>query len=167
MSSLRRALEDGEVNTGDGKMVVMKGPLSSVYTDALQQALAKDDQTTVAIESQELDSVLLKKLTALMNQDNATAPTNNFQTVYGVSKAEVDKKVVANVTKELAAGDGENTPEGQFILVYDLSKPGDNSELAGNTEERMEYVGALETMVLAHNGKVFPSFGDYLNFKFK
>lgn len=50
MRLLRLALEnvEGAVETEDGKLIEMKGPLSEIFTKALDQAYAKDEPTEIA-----------------------------------------------------------------------------------------------------------------------
>jgi hypothetical protein len=171
MKLLRRALEDNESSGQDGaeQTIVMKGPLAEVYTNALNVAYAKDnpnaetqptEEQVAAMESQQMDVEVMQKLYAAVADNNAP-PTNNFQTVYGVSRDEVSEDVVVDVTKELAQLSAQQD-EAEFILIVDATQPSTNGEQHSNPVERVEQLGAaLETIVEAHGGRVFHSLKDY------
>lgn len=171
------ALENDEAITETEPTIVMKGPLSDVYTQALDIAYAKEDPTgasevtpptdpmpevggvVAALESQQIDVAMMQKLAnAMISGDNA--PTNNVQTVYGVSQNDLNEDKVVEVTQEVA-GQPENAPD--FILIVDGTQPGANSESASAPTERLELLStAIESIVLANGGKVFHSFPEFI-----
>lgn len=165
MKLLRRALEDANSSDDNEQTIVMKGPLADVYTKALDVAYAKDNpdaqqpepEAVAAMESQQMDVAIMQKLQAALAAGSAP-PTDNFQTVYGVSRDELNDDVVVDVTSELA----EQPENSEFVLVVDATTPGANGEGASAPVERLEEISAaLECMVMAHGGKVYSSLKDY------
>lgn len=170
---LRRALAtediEAEANTETGGTVLMKGPLSEVFTKALDIAYANDKVENgedvaleslsknerlvrrIKMESQQMDVAIMQKLSNALNGND----TQNVQTVYGVSKDDVTDETIVDVTTELA----NVTEEGDFILVIDAVGNGEGST---PTEKVVELTNALECMVTAHGFNVFHSFSDYV-----
>lgn len=162
-SLLARALESENVTTPDSteKTIVIKGPLSDVYTKALSIAYAKTEPnpeaTEVATESQQMDVVMFEKLAAQMKLNSDVPPTHHFQTVYGVSRDNVTQDVVVDITQEVV-----NQPErGDFYLIIDGTKPGANSETVSAPEETVRMIAAVECIVESYGGKVFSSLEEF------
>ena len=111
-----------------------------------------------AAESQQMDVAIMDKMAEAVNGKNSASPTDNFTTVYGVSKNDLDEQDAVDVVSELAA-----TPEGgEFVLITDFCAPGTNGTIGGG-EERSEIIGqSLECLVECHGGKVFHSLNDYI-----
>jgi hypothetical protein len=155
---LRRALEDivPEVTTEDGETILMKGPLSEIFTQALDVAYAKENpDENASLESQQMDVAIMSKLSNAIS--NSPSPTTNLQTVYGVSKDAISEDTVVDVTTELA-----NAPdESDFVLIIDAVGNGRNS--TEPTERMIDLAEAMECLVECHGGKVFTSLKDYVN----
>jgi hypothetical protein len=167
MKMLRRALEDANASdqTGAEQTIVMKGPLAEVYGRALDVAYAKNDpnadepapEDIAAMESQQMDVAELQKLASSIAAADA-APTNNFQTVYGVARDDLNEDVIVDVTTQLA----DQPDQSEFVLVIDATNPGANGDASSAPQERLEELSsALECMVMAHKGKVFTSLKSY------
>jgi hypothetical protein len=157
-SMLAQALEGEAVVQAvspDEQTIMMKGPLAEIYTRALDIAYAKPDPLTgeSVMESQQMDVAMLQKLATSLS-GVAPMPTNNFQTVYGVSRDAVDKTVVVNITKEIT--NPENVGR-DFFLIIDGTQPGANSDVSSAPVETMRMIDALECLVESHGGKVFTS----------
>ena len=159
MRLLRRALEEisGQTNDED-KGIVIKGPLSDEFTDALNKEYAKEpEETGAAMESAAIDTMMMQQLAKSMNIQN-NSPTDSFQTVYGVSKDEVTQDTIVEVASELSAQ--QDTRD--FILIIDGTTPGDNGDSNSAPIERLEILNsALECLVIAHGGKVYSSLTQY------
>lgn len=171
-SLLKRALEDYTPPEpipveGEDRTIVMRGPLADIYTQALNVAYAKEDpqandiqEPTATLESQQMDAHVLQKLSAAISHDNVP-PTDNFDTVYGVSRNEMTEQTVVDVTTELAGkGSGPSTPD--FYLIIDAMNLGEGGGAPGESTEKIEQIGqALECLVSAHGGKVFHSLQEF------
>lgn len=149
--------------------IVMKGPLSAVFHQALAVAYAKQDTVTgepttvqqdnIATESQANDALMLAHLGRLAQAepDEGNSDTKAIYTVYGVSSQQLSDPVVVDVTKELVTKPAERN----FYLVIDGTQAGSNSEQASTPQENfLELEAALETMVRAHGGVCFENFKD-------
>jgi hypothetical protein len=168
MSILRRALEsyDGQPtgNTGhdDGSsgdkkdMIVMRGPLSQLYTDALNKVYAKENpqEGTIATESQANDA-LMSLAGEFATQGEDDDQTGGQTTVYGVASQGVQEQDLVDITQELAGPD-------KVVLIMDGVAPGPNSPEDTIPAERVEALGAaMESFVTAHGGKVFHSLEEF------
>lgn len=164
---LRKALEnsDSSPDPATQASIIMKGPLADVYSKALQVAFDKenpaipeDDTVKAVLESQQIDVAIMEKMAKLMGA-NEPPPTDNFQTVYGVSKDGITDEVIVDVTNELvsqATATGNRDRSDDFVLIVDATLPG------GEVAEKFEPLAtALETMVQAHGGKVYHSLSEY------
>lgn len=145
----------------DDKTVILKGPLSEVYSKALADAYAKDngqssEQTTAVLESQQMDVAMVQKLSSAIS-DLTTAPTDNYQTIYGVSKHEVTQDDVVDMTSELV-----NAQDGRFILVLDATVPSQGGDVGGEEQKEL-LTSAMEQLVLAHGGQVYHSLPELVN----
>ena len=159
MRLLRSALEGNDSRTNDSeKGVVIKGPLSDAFTDALHEEYAKTpEEDGPALESSANDTMMMQQLAKSLTPDNS-APTDSFQTVYGVSKDEVTSDTIVEVSNELAAS--SNTSD--FILVIDGTTPGVNSDSSSAPIDRAELmVTSLECLVKSYGGKVYGSLRQY------
>ena len=186
MSLFKRALEDNSEAEQTDKTILMKGPLAEIYTNALDIAYAKNPETgervvdeagkpvmaeppeptatqdagNIAQETEAIDVMMAQQLARAMAAQDAK-PTDSFQTVYGVSKDNVDDDVVVDVTKEIV-----NQPENsEFILIMDGTQPSANGSNASVPQERMERMdmltSALEAIVEVHGGKVYKSLKEF------
>lgn len=118
----------------------------------------------LALETQQMDVAILNKLASSIN---SAPPTDNFQTVYGVSKNQIDEEDVVNVTAELAktAQDKSDEKNTEFILVIDAVNSGENGGNNFNnsvSEKLIPLADALECMVLCNGGKVYHSFEEFI-----
>jgi hypothetical protein len=156
MSMLRRALEDADTTANTPKMVVMTGPLSDVYTQALNEVYAKQTENgeVVATESQQQDVMLLRELATVMNGGSAP-PTDAFQTVYGVSHDTTDEKSVVDLTTEISKTEDPSN----FVLIIDRMQP--DSASGADPETLTPIQAAMECMVVSHGGKVYRSLGEF------
>ncbi len=175
MSMLRKAMENMQaentagpkvdetrVGSEDQPFVKMTGPLAEAYTKALNIAYAKTDPETgkAVLESQAIDATIMEKLARSLQTEGDPAPTDSFQTVYGVSKNNATDADIVAVTNDLAtsnSGGGGNLPD-DYILIVDGTQPGEAS-----VERAIQLSSALECMVIAHGGKVYHSLAEYVN----
>jgi hypothetical protein len=162
----RAAVEDFDVVNGtttqSDDRVIMKGPLADAYTDALNIVYAKTRPGNtgggeIANESAANDELMMRELAeAVLDTVDAKAEEHPA-TLYGVSANAVSESDIVNINKELY-----EQPEGQVVLVMDATGPGPNSPEDSLPEERVMYVRhALEAMVTAHGGRVYPSLEAY------
>lgn len=165
MSLLQRMLNpafedaEGAGNIADQANIILKGPLSEIYTKALYELYPKDGAepsapsapVAAALESQAIDQALLERLSKIVAPADTVAVAGT-QTVYGVAATDVTEQTVVDVTNDLAA-----TPEGSdYVFIMDGTKPEQPSEQFVKIEV------ALECMVEANGGKFFRSFKDFM-----
>ncbi len=179
MRLFRLALEKEEVpNVTDHvkeekiSTIIMKGPLSEVYTKALKIAYAKDPDTGIteieqkehkekeagtveALESSAIDVAIANAVAANSSQ---VTPTDSFQTVYGVAKDYVNDDTLLDISKEL-----NNCPENsEFILIIDGTQAGPDSQVSSIPQERMVQIqSAIECLVDVYKGKIFHSLEEF------
>lgn len=169
---LRKALENSDSSPDPEQQasIIMKGPLAEVYSKALQAAYDKDnpvipleDDVKAVMESQQIDVAIMEKIAKMVTAQKDIAPTDNFQTVYGVSKDGVTDEVVVDVTNELvnqATQTGNSSRDDDFVLIIDGTLPG------GEVAEKYEMLGtALEAVACAYGKRVFHSFEEYANWR--
>lgn len=152
---LRRALESAEPE--QEQTIEIKGPLSEVYTEALNAAYAKvqTGEDSPALESQAIDAMVAQSLARYTNPQPHEAAN---VTIYGVSSADAVPQDIVNVTTELADKPAEN----EFVLIIDATQPSSNSETSGAPAERFVEVGtALESICAAFGCKVYRSLKDF------
>jgi hypothetical protein len=153
----------GNTETGEAS-VVMKGPLSQVFTEALNSAYAKTDPITgsAAMETAAQDTQymqqLVKDLLPEADEDNAET------VVYAVSPAQIDQQVVIDITKE-AANQGSDDRRGRydFVVIIDGTQPGANSEGGSAPKERLAQFmeTSLECIAECHGIKVYRSLEEF------
>jgi len=181
-SLLQRALENDVLETPPAdpseKTVVMKGPLSEVYAQALNIAYANkpapsNEGTTgetappavdtvapvVATESEAIDAALMEKLAQSMNTSDEP-PTDNFQTVYGVAKDAVDEDTIIQVTTDLATV-AKDSNQNDYAIIIDGSVPGNNGDTGGETQRAIQLTSALESIAAANNIPVYRSLKEF------
>lgn len=156
-----RALEayDNQSTGGenDKEMIVMKGPLSEMYTQALNKVYAKTEGSPegVAVESQANDALMMQQLAQDLNNPPGDEENASTTTVYGVSKDSPSNDDFINISKEFEGDD-------KLVLIIDGVQPGPNSPDDSIPAERAEMLsGALESFVLANGGQVFHSLEEY------
>lgn len=161
----RQALEayDGSATGGedDGKdFIVMKGPLSELYTEALNKVYAKPDAITgVATESQANDAMMMQALASDINNQSGEENdgSGGQTTVYGVSATDLDNEDFTDITKEF---EGED----KLVVIIDGVQPGPNSPEDSIPAERAELMSAaLESYVKANGGVVYRSLQEFAN----
>lgn len=145
---------------GEGKdFIVMKGPLSELYTEALNKVYAKPDALTgVATESQANDAMMMQALANdVSNQGDQTDDTGGATTVYGVSATDLDNENFTDISKEFEGDD-------KFVLIIDGVQPGANSPDDSIPVERGELLtSAMESFVKANGGEVYHSLQEFAN----
>jgi uncharacterized Ntn-hydrolase superfamily protein len=190
------APQDTIPNDGVNQTIVMKGPLSDIYTKALNIAYAKKDKLTgevepveetnivqdtkvggamppannilqdpvaienlvSALESQAIDAALMEKLSRTLNDASDDAPpTDSFQTVYGVSRDDLNEEDLVSIAKDVST-QPESTSE--YIVVID--RTGCSSD---DPEQVMKLSSAIESLIDAFGGKVFSSLEDYVHYQ--
>ena len=116
----------------------------------------------LVMETQQMDMAMLQKLAASVSP---SAPTDNFQTVYGVSKDQLTEEDVVSVTNELAKTnqDKSDGKDVDFILVMDAATPKKPShdQDAAVVERLVDLSEAMECMVLCNGGKVYHSLREF------
>ena len=183
MKFLRRALE-ADINENDDldkKTIVVKGPLSEVYTKALHVAYAKDPaesdgdenvvleaisntsnrggsalrRALVSMETQQTDSAIVERLARTLNGMGDITPTNNT-TLYAVSKNELTDQTVVDITSELVEADDSD----RVFLIIDGTLPGDNGNASSPIERVSELSAVIESLAEKHKCRVFYSLQD-------
>jgi hypothetical protein len=166
MSLLKAALE-GELvaqqeapaqGASDKEMLELKGPLSEVFSAALQKAYARPTsadapQSEVATESQANDALAIAQLVNDVELSNAATPSDgNATTVYGVAANDVKPEDIVEVSQDLSDG-ADN-----FAIVIDATQPSVNGSDSSVPTERVQYfASALEALAEAYGVKVYPS----------
>lgn len=149
------AISASKVQADGDKLIVMKGSLSEIFTKALNVVFAKPNALNgeyVAMESQAIDAVMLKRSQAMAattpaNQNlgvqiNAGGPeAGSTYTVYGVSKMGITPEDIVAVKTDLES----MTPEerDRYFLVVNACEPSSNSPDA--TGRPVEYFQSLQT----------------------
>lgn len=154
----RQALEAYTPETTDEEskdFIVMKGPLSELYTEALNKVYAKPDAVTgVATESQANDALMMQALASDVNTQTEEG-ADSKTTVYGVSAAAPTQDDLLDISKEFEGDD-------KFVLIIDGTVPGPNSPEDAIPGERAEVLtGAMEAFVKALGGQVFHSLEEF------
>lgn len=150
MNIFRRVLNkdntDGNENF-EGKTVVMTGPLSDVYTNALNVALDKaDNKEQLAIESQANDALMAA------NMVEGSKPNT---VVYGVDISNINKDNVSDVVSIVA---NEHPYADEFIMAIDCT----------NMQDGVTYkhVGSMESLSQKYNFKIVRSLEELKNILF-
>jgi len=155
----KRALEayDDQSTGGEKDVVVMKGPLSELYTEALNKAYAKPNALDgVAVESQANDVLMMQALASDFSNPPEEENSANT-TVYGVSAQNPTNDDFVNISKEF---EGED----KLVLIIDGTDAGPNSpEDSIPAEKAQMLTGALESFVIANGGIVFHSLQEFAN----
>ncbi|BDD79541.1 hypothetical protein [Burkholderia phage FLC9] len=174
-SMFRMALEGEqiqEMRRPNEPTIVMSGPLSEIFTKALDVAYAKapaEGQGVVATESQAQDVTIMQKIVESIN-NNATQATEPVSTdsgsgadlqVYGVAKQDIQDSDVVDVADALMNEDVETKPK-EFVVVVDSTLPGANG--AGSApQEEVEYLSeAMEALTKRLGGKFYRSFEEFV-----
>jgi hypothetical protein len=159
MSVFKRAFESYDANPtgGEKDTVVMTGPLSDVYTEALNKVYAKGAEGDgVAQESAANDELMLRALAEDMH-DTVDRQDGIVTTVYGVSAQGVTPQDVVNVTQKLA-----DEPDEKVVLIIDGVQPGPNSPEDSIPAERVEVLtSAMESLVVGYGGQVYRSLNEF------
>lgn len=160
----RQALEaydssnTGGENGSDKKdLIVMKGPLSEVFTEALNKVYAKPEGGLdgASLESQANDALMMQALASDFNNPPQGDDSGGQTTVYGVSAASVDNDDFVDISKEFEGDD-------KLVLIVDGVQPGPNSPDDSIPAERAELLtSALESFVKANGGQVYRSLSEY------
>lgn len=161
MKHLRRALE----NEPDAKTVVMDGPLSEVYTQALNIAYSKIDPVTgepaiaASLESQQQDMAYLEELAKALAP--ATPVTTSSTTVYGVTPTQLDTQEVVKITQDMADAAKENRTE-DYVLIIDGTQDGAAGDTGSGIEQRyVDLSKGLESIADGLGIKVYKSLTEY------
>lgn len=157
-SLLRRALENEKPD--EERPVVISGPLSDAFTQALNTEYAKnqDGENKVATESQAMDDHAMKQLAQMIAP--ATPEQTDAVRVYGVSRTDIEDQDIIDITEELV-----NTPADQrddFVVVMDGTEDG-GSGAGSEVEQRWM---ALEGLMKAYRCKVYPSLEAFAQARF-
>lgn len=159
MSQFRRAFEAQEPEGEKDHFIVMKGPLSTLYTEALMKVYAKDKapegEETVSTESMANDALMMQALASdFGGQPDGGDGSGGATTVYGVSASDVNEDDFVNISKELAGPD-------KLVLIIDGTGPGPNSSEdsipAERVEELSDMTDAMEKFVARAGGRVYHS----------
>lgn len=165
---LRAAIEEAETN----KEVILSGPLSTAYTEALNDAYKKEAtplevndpetgevtiQNVVATETQAEDLANLERLSRLSG-NNVGAPLK--ERVYAVSKTDVNIDTIIDVSTMIAESKEKEKGVNSFAVIIDETLP-TNTEENPYKEVLVNLSSALESIVVASGGKCFTSLKDY------
>lgn len=141
---LRAALEDDKP---DERPVVVTGPLSEAFTQALHQSLARTEDGHAALESQSQDDDALRYLANYFSPDDTP---NDAVTIYGISRSEVEAENIVEIAQELADTAAEDRED--FVVVLDGTSP--DAQNGGDAEVKAM---AIECLMEAYGCKVYPS----------
>lgn len=186
-SMFRMALEGEQIETSrrpNEPTIVMSGPLSEIFTKALDVAYAKapsEGERVVATESQAQDVTIMQKIVESINNNaEQTAQPITSSTVeggaemgasfpgsgadlqvYGVAKQDIQDSDVVDVADALMNEDEETKPK-EFVVVVDSTLPGANG--AGSApQEEVEYLSeAMEALTKRLGGKFYRSFEEFV-----
>lgn len=181
-SMFRMALEGETVemtSRPNEPTIVMSGPLSEIFTKALDVAYAKapsEGSGVVATESQAQDVTVMQKIVESIsnNQQQSTTPVGEVDgeigtpaaqgadlQVYGVAKADITDADVVDVADALMNEDAESRPK-EFVVVVDGTLPSVNG-LGGSPKEEVEYLSeAMEALTKRLGGKFYRSFEEFV-----
>jgi hypothetical protein len=181
-SMFRMALEGETVemtSRPNEPTIVMSGPLSEIFTKALDVAYAKEPsqgEGVVATESQAQDVTVMQKIVESIsnNQQQSVQPVSEVNgeigapgaegadlQVYGVAKADITDADVVDVADALMNEDSESRPK-EFVVVVDGTLPSVNG-LGGAPKEEVEYLSeAMEALTKRLGGKFYRSFEEFV-----
>lgn len=108
--------------------IVMKGPLSEMFTQALNVMYSKTDPVdgstalesfakTIGLETQAMDYTALRDLKEALEPKDTAVKTIQ---VYGVAEDQVEPADVVDITKQLATSDDAST---EYFFVFDGTHP--------------------------------------------
>jgi hypothetical protein len=153
---LRLALENDTTPEDDG-MLTMSGPLSEIYTQALNAAYAKDEPLGAAMETQAIDAMVAAAAQRLQATPVAYTPGSHL-TVYGVAQSAVSEDTVKEVSRALS----EVSEPSEFVLILDATQPGINEAGEERQQRLFELNTALETLAQCHGAQVYGSLESFL-----
>lgn len=90
-----------------------------------------------ALESVQIDKVLLEHMAKLIKPEGEIAAGQPVQTVFAVSKADVKPQTVIDVSRAVDKKSDDNgaySRDPWFFLIIDATVPGPNSQAVGNPE---------------------------------
>jgi hypothetical protein len=154
------------IELSNEKGVIADGPLSKMYTDALNELYAKevDEATGIAVETQALDAAIDKNwwLATQSKTNNFANQGEDVGMLYGVAKQEVEIKDVINVSDTLSAMTDEQKRNTAVVVDVKVktNNTGDSYEIGASTFN--PYEAALEAMCIAHRVPVFHSLEDFV-----
>jgi hypothetical protein len=186
-SMFRMALEGETVemtSRPNEPTIVMSGPLSEIFTKALDITYAKADPVSgtagIAQESQAQDVTVMQKIVESINNNSQqslqapaggegqfekgyAAPTSGADLqVYGVAKQDITDADVVDVADALMNEDAESKPK-DFVVVVDSTIPGANGPGSSQAEE-IEYLSeAMESLTKKLGGRFYHSFEAFVD----
>jgi hypothetical protein len=179
-SMFRMALEGETVemtSRPNEPTIVMSGPLSEIFTKALDVAYAKADPVSgtagIAQESQAQDVTVMQKIVESINNNSQQATqavdepgvdprTGADLQVYGVAKADITSDDVVDVADALMNEDEDARPK-EFIVVVDSTIPGANGPGSAQSEEVEYLTEAMESLTKRLGGKFYRSFEAFVD----
>lgn len=185
-SMLRMALEGETIEMSkrpEEPTIVMSGPLSEIFTKALDVAYAKADPVSgtagIAQESQAQDVTVMQKIVESINNNSQqalqppeagdgqfekgfAAPASGADIqVYGVAKADITDADVVDVADALMNEDTETKPK-DFVVIVDSTLPGANG-VGSAPQEEIEYLSeAMESLTHKLGGRFYHSFEEFV-----
>jgi hypothetical protein len=183
-SMFRMALEGETVemtSRPNEPTIVMSGPLSEIFTKALDVAYAKADPVSgtagIGMESQAQDVTVMQKIVESINnnQQQATQEVDMVDgevgapeaagadlQIYGVAKADITDADVVDVADALMNEDTDSRPK-DFVVVVDATLPGANGE-GSAPQEHVEYLSeAMEALTKRLGGRFYHSFEEFVD----
>lgn len=179
MKHYQMALEGDDLANRDPQTtIVMKGPLSESFTQALNMHLKKEDpietpvdpaavgtpangEAAPAMESQMQEVTIMQNLISKMNHHGAVEPGKDTGLprrgaevkIWGVSKDELNNDRIVEVASSIR----EEDDPADFVVVVDETKPG-NMETGGESRNRIEALNTtMESIVTSLGGRYFKS----------
>ena len=156
--------------------IVMKGPLSEMFTQALNVMYSKTDPVdgstalesfakTIGLETQAMDYTALRDLKEALEPKDTAVKTIQ---VYGVSEDDVEPTDVVDITKQLATSDDASN---EYFFVFDGTHPrhqqgqstGDQTMKVLEPETLTnELATAVESVARSYGCKVYYSLESFL-----
>lgn len=162
MKLLRRAFEAHIEEKDDKKTISISGPLSEVYTKALQVAYCKTDpilnepmvadlkDPKPAMETAAQDAQLLGKFIETITGASVNQSGGQTASIYAVSRQGLDE------TEYVKVAEAATKAEDNFILVVDATQPSPVTPVSSAPVEKVVNLEtALENLVSALGGRFF------------
>lgn len=153
------------INRSKGKGILTDGPLSKMYTDALNELYAKevDERSGIAVETQALDEQVVSNLW-IAQRDQGHNYANHGEEVgmlYGVAKQEAELKDVENVAVAFSQMTDEQKRNSSVVIDNAVTLDNSGGYDVGSAKFN-PYEAALEALCIAHGVPVHNNLQAYI-----